>query len=218
MKGQKMKNKIFAMLAVLAVSVVVLTGCESKEPAEEPSTEPSEQLEPAVARKAPGFTLSSFDGKTISLSDYKGKIVVLEWFNYECPFVQRHYGQPNTMVELAKKYKDKNVVWLAINSTSHVTPEANIEFAEKRKLPFPILDDRSGTVGRAYGAKTTPHMYIIDTRGSIAYQGAIDNDERGRKRQGFINYVDKALAELTSGKEVTTTDTMPYGCTVKYAK
>ena len=214
-----MKNKIFAMLAVLAVSVVVLIGCESKEPSEEPSTEPSEGLEPAVARKAPEFTLNSFDGKMISLSDYKGKIVVLEWFNYECPFVLRHYGNPPTMIELANKYKDKNVVWLAINSTNHATPELNIEFAEKRKLPYPILDDRSGTVGRAYGAKATPHMYIIDTKGSIAYQGAIDNNERGRKRQGVINrYVDKALAELTSGKDVTTTDTMPYGCTVKYAK
>lgn len=213
-----MEKKIFAILAVLALSVVVLTGCESREPAEEPSTQPPDELEPEVARKAPGFTLNSFDGKTISLSDYKGKIVVLEWFNYECPFVLRHYGNTPTMVGLANKYKDKNVVWLAINSTSHVTPEANIEFAEKRKLPYPILDDRSGTVGRAYGAKTTPHMYVIDTRGSIAYQGAIDNDERGRKRQGVINYVDKALTELTGGKEVSTTDTMPYGCTVKYAK
>jgi peroxiredoxin len=223
MKGQKMDKRIFTILAVLALSVVVLTGCESREPAEEPSTEPSstepsEDFEPEVARKAPGFTLNSFDGKTISLSDYKGKIVVLEWFNYECPFVLRHYRQPGTMVELAKKYKDKNVIWLAINSTSHATPEANIEFAEKHKLPYPILDDRSGTVGRAYGAKTTPHMYVIDDKGSIAYQGAIDNDERGRKRQGVINYVDKALAELTSGKLVSTTDTMSYGGTVKYAK
>ncbi len=218
-----MDKKVFTILAVLALSVVVLTGCESREPSEEPSTEPSstepsEDFEPEVARKAPGFTLNSFDGKTISLSGYKGKIVVLEWFNYECPFVLRHYGNQPTMIGLANKYKDKNVVWLAINSTSHATPEANIEFAEKRKLPYPILDDRSGTVGRAYGAKTTPHMYVIDTRGSIAYQGAIDNDERGRKRQGVINYVDKALAELTSGKLVSTTDTMSYGCTVKYAK
>ncbi|HUS73906.1 MAG TPA: redoxin domain-containing protein [Sedimentisphaerales bacterium] len=217
-----MKNTIYAMLAVLVVSVGLMAGCGSREPAEEPaeepSKEPSKEVEPAVARKAPGFTLSSFDGKTISLSDYRGKIVVLEWFNYECPFVLRHYGLPNTMVELAKKYKDKNVVWLAINSTNRTPPELNIEFAEKRKLPYPILDDRSGTVGRAYGAKTTPHMYIIDEKGSIAYQGAIDNDPRGRKKQGLINYVEKALVELTNGKEVSTTDTMSYGSTVKYAK
>jgi peroxiredoxin len=217
-----MKNKMFAILVVLAVSVGLLTGCKSKEPeeqpSEEPSKEPSKHIEPAVARQAPDFTLKSFDGKTISLSDYRGKIVVLEWFNYECPFVLRHYGLKNTMVELANKYKDSNVVWLAVNSTNHVPPELNIEFAEKHKLPYPILDDRSGKVGRAYGAMTTPHMYVIDTKGSIAYQGAIDNDERGRKSQGLINYVDKALAELTGGKQVTTTDTMPYGCTVKYAK
>ena len=226
MKGQKVKKKIFTILSVLALSLVVLAGCKSREPAEEPekepskepAKEPSKEIEPEVARKAPDFTLNSFDGKTISLSDYKGKIVVLEWFDYESPSVLRHYRQPGTMIELAKKYKDKNVVWLAINSTSHVTPEANIEFAEKRKLPYPILDDRSGTVGRSYGAKTTPHMYVIDTRGSIAYQGAIDNDQRGRKRQGVINYVDKALAELTGAKEVTTTDTMSYGGTVKYAQ
>ena len=221
-----MKKKMFTILPVLALSLVVLAGCKSREPAEgpskepskEPAKEPSKEIEPEVARKAPDFTLNSFDGKTISLSDYKGKIVVLEWFNYECPFVLRHYGNKPTMITLANKYKDKNVVWLTIDSTSHAAPEANKQFAEERKLPYPILDDRSGTVGRAYGAKTTPHMYVIDTRGSIAYQGAIDNDERGRKRQGVINYVDKALAELTGDKEVTTTDTMPYGCTVKYAK
>jgi len=211
-----MKKKIF----VLVLSVLLLAGCGSREPADEPSTEhpaePSEGIESAVARKAPDFTLNSFDGKTIRLSDYKGKIVVLEWFNYECPFVLRHYGNQPTMIGLANKYKEMNVVWLAINSKSHATPEANIEFAQKRSLPYPILDDRLGTVGRAYGAKTTPNMYVIDTKGSIAYQGAIDNNESGRKRQGVINYVDKALAELTAGKQVSTTDTMPYGCTVEY--
>ncbi len=212
-----MDSKISTLILVLALSVAVLIGCGGREPEEEPSTQPPEQIEPDVARKAPELTLNSFEGKTISLSDYKGKIVVLEWFNYECPFVLRHYGSQPTMIGLANKYKDKNVVWFAINSTSHATPEANIEFAKKRNLPYPILDDRSGTVGRAYGAKTTPHMYVIDTKGSIAYQGAIDNDERGRKGPNAINYVDKALAELTGGKEVSTTDTMSYGCTVKYA-
>jgi peroxiredoxin len=217
-----MKNRIFSILVVLTVSVVLMTGCGSKEPEEgpsgQPSGKPSKQVEPDLARKAPDFKLNTFDGKNISLSGYKGKIVVLEWFNYECPFVLRHYSKSPTMVELANKYKDKNVVWLAINSTNHAMPEMNIDFAKTRKLPYPILDDRSGTVGRAYGARTTPHMYVIDTRGSIAYQGAIDNDERGRKTQGLINYVDRALTELTAGKQVSTTDTMPYGCTVKYAK
>jgi len=209
-----MRNRIFVMLVLMTVSALALGGCKGKET--EPQPEPTPQSQ--GSRKAPEFTLKSFDGKTISLSDYKGKIVVLEWFNYECPYVLRHYGQPSTMVELASKYQDKNVVWLAINSTSHATEEANKEFARQHGLPYPILDDRAGVVGQAYGAKTTPHMYIIDTEGNIAYQGAIDNAPRGRKKEGLVNYVDQALAELTAGKSVTTTDTMPYGCSVKYAK
>jgi peroxiredoxin len=173
--------------------------------------------EPA-GRKAPDFTLKSFDGKTVSLSDYRGKIVVLEWLNFECPFVMYHYGQPKTMIKLAEKYKDKNVVWLAVNSTSHTTPEANKEFAKAQKLPYPILDDRPGKVGHAYVAMTTPHMYVISTRGTIVYEGAIDNSPYGKTPQGqeMVNYVDKALTELTSGKAVTTTKTKPYGCSVKY--
>ena len=124
------------------------------------------------------------------------------------------------MIDLAKKYQDKNVVWLAINSTSTTTPQPNREFAEKHKLPYPILDDRAGTVGRQYGARNTPHMFIIDKDGTIAYRGAIDNAPLG-KVQGDgtkINCVDQALAELTAGKAVTTPTTTPYGCTVKYAQ
>jgi peroxiredoxin len=169
-------------------------------------------------RGAPEFELNSFEGKTISLSDYSGRIVVLEWMNFECPFSLYHYQTKNTMVDLAKKYKGKNVVWLVINSTNHTTQGANKTFAEKYSLPFPILDDRSGTVGRAYGAETTPHMYIINTRGRIVYEGAIDDSPMGKKKEGVINYVDKALAELTAGKTVSTSKTKPYGCTVKYAK
>jgi len=173
-----------------------------------------------AGKKAPVFTLNSFDGQTISLSEYKGKIVVLEWFNFECPFSRYHYGKANTMVKLANKYKDKNVVWLAVNSTTHTTIDKNREFAQKYKLPFPILDDRSGKVGRAYGATHTPHMFIIDTKGNIVYEGAIDNSPIGRTpaREKLINYVDKALAELTTGKVVSIPKTKPYGFTVKYGK
>ena len=169
-------------------------------------------------KRAPGFELNGFDGKTISLSDYRGKIVVLEWLNFECPFSRYHYETKNTMVELAKKYKGKNVVWFAVNSTNHTTPVANKDFAERHKLPYLILDDRPGKVGRAYGAQTTPHMYVIDTRGNLVYEGAIDDSPLGRKKEGVINYVDKALAELTAGKPVSTTKTKPYGCSVKYPK
>jgi peroxiredoxin len=171
------------------------------------------------ARQAPDFTLDSFDGKKVKLSDYKGSIVVLEWFNDECPFARYHYEQAKTMIDLAKKYKDKNVVWLTINSTSHTTTEANRDFAKKHNLPYPILDDRTGKVGRLYGARNTPHMFVIDKDGSIAYDGAIDSAPLGKPPEGAgkINYVDKAISELLSGRKVSLPNTPPYGCTVKYA-
>jgi peroxiredoxin len=186
---------------------------EARKPPAEPAVEPA-------GKKAPDFTLKSFDGKSVSLSDYRGKIVVLEWFNFECPFVQYHYNKATTMIDLANKYKDKNVVWLSMNSTSHITPEANIEFAKKHKLPYPILDDRPGQVGHAYGAETTPHMFIIDRGGNIMYEGAIDNSPLGKTPAGeqLISYVDQALAEVLAGKAISAPKTKPYGCTVKYPR
>ena len=174
-------------------------------------------------QEAPEFTLESVKGQPVSLSDYRGKIVVLEWFNFECPFVMYHYdllSTRTTMIDLAKKYKDKNVVWFAVNSTSHTTPEANKTFSQRYKMPYLILDDRSGKVGHAYDAKTTPHMFIIDARGNLVYEGGIDNSPMGRplQNQELINYVDKTLAELTAGRAVSTAETKPYGCTVKYAQ
>ena len=169
-------------------------------------------------KKAPEFALSTFDGKPVKLSDYRGKTVVLEWMNFECPFSMYHYATKPTMVEMAKKYKDHNVVWLTINSTSHTTPQANLDFAKQYKIQSPILDDRSGKVGHAYGAATTPHIYIVNARGNIVYEGAIDNAPVGKVEFGeYVNYVDKALTEITGGKAVSTSKTKPYGCTVKYS-
>lgn len=217
------------MLAILAVSGVVLSGCKSKEPEREPAPEPNEKPEvkpvvkpivkPAAGKTAPAFMLNSFDGKAISLSDYKGKIVVLEWLNPEDPYVRYHYEKVKTMIELANKYKAANVVWLAVNSTKHLTAKTDKEFADKHNLPYPILSDSSGVVGRAYGAKTTPHIFIIDTGGNIAYDGGIDNAPLGKPPAGeaLINYVDKALTELISRRTVITTKTKPYGGSVKYA-
>ncbi len=185
---------------------------------ERPARQERDIQDESSGKRAPEFELNSFDGKTVSLSDYRGKIVVLEWFNFECPLSLYHYETKNTMVELANKYKDKNVIWLAVNSTNHTTPEPNKDFAKRHGLPYLILDDRSGEVGRAYGAETTPHMYIIDPRGRIVYEGAIDDSPLGKKKEGVVNYVDNALAELTAGKAVSTAKTKPYGCTVKYAK
>ena len=171
-----------------------------------------------VGKQAPQFTLPTFDGKYISLADYEGKIVVLEWFNDECPFVRYHYQKKSTMIDLAKKYKDRKVVWLAVNSTNHTTSKQNLDFTKKNNLPYPILDDRSGAVGRTYQAKTTPHIFIIDAKGVVAYEGAIDSAPLGKTEGELVNYVDSALAELTSSNEVTTPATKPYGCSMKYKK
>lgn len=201
-----MSKTIIAILMAAAVMCGVSCAAEKKQ----------EASLPKIGEKAPEFTLSNYDGKEVSLSDYKGKIVVLEWFNYECPFVRYHYEKA-TMADLAAKYKDEDVVWIAINSTKHLKPEENKAWAEKHKLEYPILDDRSGAVGRAYGARTTPHMYIIDKDGKIAYNGAIDDSPMGRKKEGAVNYVDKALSELLASKAVSTQETEPYGCSIKYA-
>jgi len=171
-------------------------------------------------QRAKPFTLTSFDGKTVSLAGYRGKTVVLEWFNFECPFSKHHYETTTTMVDLAKKYKSDGVIWLAINSTNHTTPAANKAFAARHNLPFPILDDRAGTVGRAYDAKTTPHVFVISPRGQIVYTGAIDNSPLGKTPEGakYVNYVDDVLAALIANKDIPVRETKSYGCSVKYAK
>ena len=163
--------------------------------------------------------LVDHEGREVRLSDHADKIIVLEWMNYDCPFVKPHY-ENGTFAELAKKYADRNVVWLAVNSTNYATVETNKALAEEHNVPYPILDDHEGKLGKAYNATNTPHIYVIDTNGQIAYSGAIDNAPLGKLPEGqteYVNYVDKALAELTSGKAITLSETKPYGCTVKYA-
>ena len=225
-----MKTKNIAITMLLIAAVTFSGGCKKKEvpqtekempvnvdinevnkPADVNESKPAES-----AKAAPDFVLKNYDGNSVSLKDLKGKIVVLEWLNYDCPFSKYHHETANTMMELAEKYKAKGVVWLGINSTNYMTAEKNKEFADADKINYPILDDRYGTVGREYGAKTTPHMFIINAEGMIAYNGAIDNSPMGEKKEGVVNYVDKALLELTEGKAVSETVTAPYGCSVKY--
>lgn len=174
----------------------------------------------AAGKPASLFALKNYDGKEVKLADYKGKIVVLEWFNYDCPFSRYHHESVPTMENLAKKYKSKGVQFLAINSTHYQKAEDNAAFAKKFKVTYPILDDRTGKVGRLYKAQRTPHMFVIDPNGLLVYQGAIDNAPLGKvapDAKEKVNYVDKALAELTTGKAITIQKTKPYGCTVKYA-
>jgi peroxiredoxin len=170
----------------------------------------------AVGSPAPDFTLEDQDGSKVSLSDFSGKVVVLEWFNGDCPYVQRHYEE-ETMAKLSSKYKDKEVVWLAINSTHYATKEQNKEWKEKYNLLYPILSDNSGEVGKLYAAKTTPHMYIIDKTGELVYAGGIDDDPGGDSQERN-NYVKKALKEVLAGNPVSIPESKPYGCSVKYAK
>ncbi|MFN4244412.1 MAG: thioredoxin family protein [Tepidisphaerales bacterium] len=173
----------------------------------------------AIGQPAPAWTLEDQDGKTHSLADFKGKIVVLEWFNNECPFVVKFYREGH-MNRLAAQYMEKGVVWLAVNSTNWHNNEHNRKIAQEWNIQRPILNDSKGDVGRAYGARTTPHMYIINPEGVLVYAGAIDSNPSSNTADisGATNFVAKALDELLAGKPVSQPETRPYGCSVKYAK
>ena len=175
-----------------------------------------------MGQPAPGFTAPDLSGKPVNLADYKGKTVVLEWHNFGCPFVQKHYRSGN-MQSLQKKYSG-DVIWLAVNSTNRgawdYTEPAKLtaQLQEFGAAPARYLMDEPGTVGMAYGAKTTPHMYIIDPSGKVVYNGAID-DKRSTNLADVKtakNYVVAALDEMKAGKAVSTPTTTPYGCSVKY--
>ncbi|MFY0526734.1 thioredoxin family protein [Archangium gephyra] len=168
-----------------------------------------------VGKPAPAFTLKDESGKEHSLSQYKGKVVVLEWTNPGCPFVQRHYTA-DTMQKTFTGVDAKKVVWLAVDSTASNTPDKSAAWKKTEGFTYPVLQDASGTVGKAYGAKTTPHMYVIDEQGVVRYAGAIDDDPRGNKKEGTTNHVKTAVDALLSGKPVPAATTEPYGCSVKY--
>ena len=178
---------------------------------------------PAVGSAAPGFSLPDAKGQTHSLSQYKGKYVVLEWFNPECPFVKKHYGSGN-MQKLQDQYTSKGVVWLTIDSNApgtegNITPEQAQKISASWKThETALLLDPEGKVGRAYGAKNTPNMVIINPDGKIAYEGAIDSKASPNPADipSSTNYVKAALDESLAGKSVSTPQTKPYGCSVKY--
>jgi peroxiredoxin len=163
----------------------------------------------AIGAAAPDFALKDAFGKEFKLSEFKDKVVVLEWLNQDCP-VSRGAHQKKVMQETYKKYATKGVVWLGMCSTAGEKPDRDRVYAAAQGLAYPILHDADGKVGRAYQAKTTPHMFIIDKAGKLAYTGAID-DHKDK------NYVANALDELLDGKPVSASKTEPYGCGVKYA-
>ena len=203
-----------SMLAVLALSLAGIACAGATTEATSGGATPAAAAA-AVGAPAPGFSLEDQTGRKVSLADYAGKVVVLEWVNPECPFVVRH-ANAKTMATLAAKYAGKNVVWLGVNTTHFMGNDANAKWIAKHGLPYAILNDSAGEVGRAYGARTTPHMYIIDPAGTLVYAGGIDDDPGGSKGASAVNYVDRALDEVTSGRPVSMPETKPYGCSVKY--
>lgn len=178
---------------------------------------------PAVGTNAPDFSVTDTKGKTQSVSQYKGKYVVLEWFNPECPFVKKHYGAGN-MQKLQEEFTGKGVVWLSIDSSApgkegHLTAEqANQKMTEWKTKQTALLLDPDGKAGQTYGAKNTPHMFIINPEGKIIYEGAIDSKASANPADiaNSTNYVKVALEESLGGKSVSTATTKPYGCSVKY--
>ena len=175
-----------------------------------------------IGDKAPEFTLTSSTGEKVSLKDYADKVVVLEWYNKGCPYVDKHYKNGD-MQALQEKYGKQNVVWLNINSTrddhsDYLGSEGTNKTVENQKIKAKaMLLDAEGTVGKLYKAKTTPHMYVIN-KGLLDYQGAIDDEgDAYADPKEAKNYVALALDSILAGKEVATKETRPYGCSVKYA-
>ncbi len=204
----KTKNVLLTTLAFSALCTSALFAMEA----------------PKVGAPAPGFSLTDSKGKTHSLGDFKGKYVVLEWFNPGCPFVQKHYQSEN-MQKLQKEFTGKEVVWLTIDSSSpgnegSLSPaEANKQIADWNMHPTALLLDGDGKVGHEYGATNTPHMYVVSPKGELIYSGAIDSKATANPDDiaAATNYVKAALDEAMAGKPVATATTKAYGCSVKYA-
>ncbi len=176
-----------------------------------------------IGQAAPAFSLKDTAGKTHSLKDYKGKVVVLEWLNFDCPFVEKHYGAGN-MQKLQAAAVANDTIWLSVASSAKGKEgyydakgltERNTKHQGKQTA---ILFDTDGKIGKAYGAKTTPHMYVIDKEGKLVYRGAIDDKASAEQEDipGAKNYVTAALEDLRAGRKVANADTKPYGCGVKY--
>ncbi|MCC5823097.1 MAG: redoxin domain-containing protein [Phycisphaerales bacterium] len=203
-------KKLFAASAAVAVGgAMIAAGALDHHKAE-------------VGKPAPDFTLKDYNGKEHTLSSYiaQGNIVILEWFNHECPFVVKHYNHENdTFNAMIKEWEDQQVVYLRVNSaaTSYTAGQKEhvMKAVENWNITTPILVDADGKVGRMYNAKRTPEMYIINTDGILVYHGAIDND-RSARSLGDVNYVRLAMQDLMAGRAVRTATTTAYGCTVKY--
>ena len=173
-------------------------------------------------KPAPDFTATDINGKTVKLNDYRGKIVVLESYNLDCPFCANHF-RTGSMQELQQEVTSQGGIWLMVNSvnpknSSHRTPEeAQKEWKAEKMNATAWLDDSSGAIGRLYGMRTTPHLFVIDKDGTLVYQGAIDDQATpNHDPHKARNYVRKAIKEIRAGEKVAVSETKPYGCSVKY--
>lgn len=181
------------------------------------------QAVPAVGQAAPDFTLRDTAGKAVKLSDFRGKVVVLEWTNPGCPYVRKHYDSGN-MAATQQEAVARGAVWLSINSTEkasydYLEPARLVAWQKERKVqPTATLMDEEGSAGKAYGARTTPHMYIVDPQGRLVYAGGIDSIPSANPADigKAVNYVKQAVGEAAAGKPVSQATTRPYGCSIKY--
>jgi peroxiredoxin len=205
------------LLLCTTVAFVTPAWADAKKPA------PAATTTATVGKPAPDFTLKDLDGKDVKLSSFKGKVVVLEWFNPGCPFVKKSHSV-GSLVGTAAKHTKNGVVWLAINSAAPGKQgnevAMNQDAIKTWSLTHPVLRDEAGTVGKNYGATNTPHMFVIDKTGTLVYAGAIDNspDAEGKSPEGgkLVNYVDAAIEDLNAKRAVKTPSTKAYGCSVKY--
>ena len=208
--------------ASLALTVPVWAHCGScgvrgkKDSHDQDHGDGHSHVQAEIGKPAPDFTLKGLDGKEHKLSEYKGKVVVLEWINHACPVVNRCHNS-KIMTETAAKFEGKPVVWLAIDSSYFAEEKAadSRQWAKRYGIDYPVLLDAAGKVGHLYAAKTTPHMFVIDKNGVLAYTGAIDNDPYGTNGDKR-NYVEDAVTNLLKGSAVATAKTKSYGCSVKY--
>lgn len=206
------------MMAVALLTAGMLMACAEEAKGRTAADGPV----PEIGKAAPAFRVADTSGKTHSLDQYRGKWVVLEWLNHDCPYVRKHYNS-GTMQALQKKYAGR-VVWLSVVSSApgkqgHFSNErANELTKEKNAAPYAVLIDSAGTVGRAYDARTTPHMFVIDPQGNIVYMGGIDDkpSTRAADLKTARPHVDIALQEALAGKPVSVPTSQPYGCSVKY--
>ncbi|CAN5627392.1 thioredoxin family protein [soil metagenome] len=213
---------------ILTVVLAFFAACTS--PSEQPPTTDAgvtadtTDANTTALGAAPGFTLTDTNGQQHALSDFAGQWVVLEWLNYDCPFVAKHYNGGN-MQATQQRWRDEGAVWLAIVSNApgeqgHFPPdEMNARSEQEGSRATAVLMDEAGTVGRSYGARTTPQMVIINPEGQIVYNGAIDDrpSRDAESLEGATNYVNQAMEEALAGQPVSVATTQPYGCSMKYA-